>query len=313
MSGSDGVVLGIDAGGSKTLALVAGLDGVVRGRARSGAGNYHAVGFAAASSAITDAAREALRSAGCEASEVRAVCLGAAGVDRPDDRALWTEWARQAFPDAKARIVNDALIVLAAATAGDCCGLAVIAGTGSIVYGRDARGETSRAGGWGYLMGDEGSNFSIGQAALRAVTRAADGRAQPTGLTPALLEHWELKQPSDLVAKVYGDTNRKDISRLGRLVEAVAETGDEVARRILEEAGQELAVAANAVVRRLDLKDDISCALAGAVLTRGERVRGSLLRHAQQAGLQLDPVVLVEEPAYGAVELAIETVLREST
>lgn len=303
---TDSVVLGIDAGGSKTLALVAGVDGKLLGRARGGPGNYNTVGFAAASAAITEAARDALFAAGAQAVQVRALCLGAAGVNRPEDGALWVEWARQAFPAARAVIVNDAMVVLASAAPLDCCGLAIIAGTGSIVYGRDQQGNLARAGGWGYLMGDEGSNYALGQAALRAVSRAADNREPATLLTGLLLKHWSLEQPNDLVGKVYGECSRKDIARLGRLVEAAADAGDLVARGILEDAGRELALAARAVANHLSLTGELACALAGAVLTRGERVRESFLRHTAAGGLHLDPVVIVHEPAIGAVRLALE-------
>lgn len=306
------VVLGIDAGGSKTVVLVADAAGLTLGQARGGPANYHAVGFAAASAAITDTAREALRAAQVEARQVRALCLGAAGVDRPEDRALWMEWARQAFPAAAARVVNDALIVLAAGAAEDagsvirCCGLAVIAGTGSIVYGRDENGNTARAGGWGYLLGDEGSNYAIGRAALNAITRAADGRGPQTALVGAVLRHWSLAEPAHLVGKVYGDISRNDISRLGRVVESTADAGDAVALAILEEAGRELALAAGAVVARLGLAGDIPCALAGAVLIRGPRVRDAFRHAAEQAGLSLKPLALVEDPAVGAVRMALE-------
>lgn len=303
---TDAVVLGIDAGGSKTLALAAGLDGTILGRARSGPGNYNTVGFAAASSAITDASREALLAAGVQPQQVRALCLGAAGVNRPEDGALWLEWARQAFPDAKASVVNDALVVLASAAPLDCCGLAIIAGTGSIVYGRDDQGNLASAGGWGYMMGDEGSNYALGQAALRAVSRAADNREPATLMTDLILKHWGLAHVNDLVGKVYGETSRKDIARLGRIVEASAEAGDLVARGILEDAGRELALAARAVADKLQLSGTLACALAGAVLTRGERVREAFLRHAEAGGLRLEPVVIVHEPAFGAVRLALE-------
>lgn len=301
------IVLGIDAGGSKTLVLAAGLSGEELGRAKGGPGNYHAVGFAAASAAVNDSVREALRAAQADPLRVRALCLGAAGVDRPEDRALWLEWARQAFPDAKAVVVNDALVVMAAGAPPPCCGLAVIAGTGSIVYGRDDQGNVARAGGWGYLMGDEGSNYAIGHSALRAVSRAADGRAPKTLLTRAILNHWGLEKPSDLVGKVYGEATRKDISRLGRLVEGCAEAGDPAAVRILEEAGRELALAACTVAERMGLEGEIPIALAGAVLLRGPRVREAFLREAVARGLRVGQVVLVDEPARGAVRLALDT------
>lgn len=249
--------------------------------------------------------------------QVQAICVGAAGADRPEDRGLFESWAAGAFPAAHFRISNDALIVLYAGTP-EGWGLAIISGTGSIAYGRHPDGQLARAGGWGYLLGDEGSGYAIGLAALRAATRAADGRGPRTLLLPTLLEHWQLDGPTRLVRKVYGELAgagaRAEIARLARLVEQVAAQGDACAEAILTEAGQELALAASAVAAQLAAIPGLSpggasplpCALTGGVLVNGHRVREAFTHAAAARGLALAPITLVKEPAVGAVRLARE-------
>jgi N-acetylmuramic acid 6-phosphate etherase len=299
------IVLGIDAGGSKTLALAGSLDGRILGSGQAGPANFHSAGLETAYTSMNEAVRLALFAANAEARQVQAICIGAAGADRAEDRSVWVAWVRKEFPGTVFSITNDAIIVLAAGTP-EGWGLVVISGTGSIAYGRDRQGRLARAGGWGYLMGDEGSNYAIGQAALRAVTRALDGRGPQTGLVGAVLAHWKLDDSTGLVRKVYGDLPRKEIAGLGKLVETTALSGDAVASEILDGAGHELARAAQAVVYRLELKDTVPCALAGSVLIYGSWVRPAFLKHAEGLGLQLEPVALVAEPARGAVKLAIE-------
>ncbi len=177
----DPVVLGIDAGGSKTRALVASPDGQVIGSGEAGPANYQSTGQAAAFQALAQAVGQALETARIDIQQVASLCLGAAGIDRPEDFAVFQGWAVQAFPRARLHLANDAQIVLAAGTP-EGWGLVIISGTGSIAYGRTAQGAIARAGGWGYLLGDEGSGYSIGLQALQAVMRAQDGRDGQTGL-----------------------------------------------------------------------------------------------------------------------------------
>jgi N-acetylglucosamine kinase-like BadF-type ATPase len=304
------MLIGIDAGGTKTLALLAAPGGQVLARGEAGPSNYQSAGREAALAALTQAAEGALRAAGLPRGAVTAACLGAAGADRPEDRGLFEDWAAQVFPSARFRICNDALIVLYAGTPAGW-GLAMISGTGSIAYGRRPDGQLGRAGGWGYLLGDEGSGYGIGLAALRAAVRAADGRGPATALLPALLERWSLDGPTRLVRKVYGELagapGRAEIARLSRLVEECAGDGDDTAAAILTEAGQELALAAAAVAGRLfSAPEPLPCALTGGVLVKGRRVREAFLAAAAQRGLALAPVALVEEPALGALRLAQE-------
>jgi N-acetylglucosamine kinase-like BadF-type ATPase len=310
------MLLGIDAGGTKTLAILADRAGQMLARGEAGPANYQSAGREAALAALSLAVERALAAAGAQREQVQAICLGAAGADRPEDRGIFEDWAAQACPNARSRITNDALIVLYAGTPAGW-GLALISGTGSIAYGRHPGGQLARAGGWGYLLGDEGSGYAIGLAALRAAARAADGRGPHTALLADLLAYWQLDGPTRLVRKVYGELAgagaRAEIARLARIVEQAAAQGDAVSAAILREAGQELALAAGAVVDRLAAIEPgslppgpLPCALTGGVLVKGTRVREEFLAAAAARGLALAPVTLVPEPALGAVRLAQE-------
>ncbi|MCX6030677.1 MAG: N-acetylglucosamine kinase [Chloroflexi bacterium] len=298
------LLIGIDGGGSKTVALLANADLHILGRGVAGPSNYQGIGADAAQAALGAAIAAAFTDAGLAPQPVAALCLGLAGMDRPADRDLFAGWAGRVLPDARATFVNDAELVLAAGTPGGW-GVALICGTGSIAIGRDAAGRTARAGGWGYLLGDEGSGYAIGLAALRAVMCAYDGRGPRTVLTQAVLARWELAAPPALVPKVYqGRARPGDIAALATLVESAAAGGDETARRILNEAGLALALAVGAVVQELDLPRPTPCAQAGSVIVKGQVMAATFLDAARGLGLDLAPVTLVTEPAEGALRLA---------
>ena len=300
----DVVLLGVDGGGTKTTALVADADGQVLGRGTAGGSNAKSAGEAAARGAIEAATEQAYTDAGLAFQPPRAACLGLAGVDTPADAAKWAPWVAQLLPGARVRVVNDVELVLAAGTP-EGWGVAVIAGTGAIALGRARDGRAARVGGWGWLLGDEGSGFAIGLRALQAVSRADDGRGPRTALTAAVLERWGLAEPEGLLAAAYRSPfPRAEIAALAGAVEAAAGEGDEVAEAITREAGHELALAAGAVVRRLGLAAPVPGALAGGVLVRGRAVREAMLAALRDEGLELAPVKMVVEPAKGAVVIA---------
>ncbi len=298
------LLLGVDGGGSKTLALAADGAGRVLGRGVAGPSNCQVVGVEAACAALDAATGAALASVpgGCLA----AICLGLAGAGRPPDQAAIRAWAEARYPGVPVTVVHDARLALAAGTPAGW-GIAVISGTGSLVYGADGSGNTARAGGWGYLLGDEGSAYAVGLAALRAVARAADGRAPETTLAEALLSHWNLDRPQDLIRRVYQTAlPRAEIACLAVLVESAARSGDGTARAILQSAGRELALAVQAVVCKLELPGPIPCALAGSLLVKGEAVAAAFCRSVAEFGLELAPITPVDEPARGAIRLAKE-------
>jgi N-acetylglucosamine kinase-like BadF-type ATPase len=137
---------------------------------------------------------------------------------------------------------------------GDAPGVVIVCGTGSIAYGRDRAARAARAGGWGHILGDEGSGYWIGRHALRAVARAADGRGPATALTDRVLNHFAVAGPSDLIREVYErDLRHHAVAQLARVVQQARDEGDELATQILERAAHELVGAARSVVDRLEM------------------------------------------------------------
>ena len=298
-------VIGVDGGGSKTTAVLADGRGREIGRGNAEACNYQVVGLEPAKAAILSAIQSAFQTAGIPCQPVKVVCLGLAGTGRPEDRTWVEEFVRQNNLAARLTIANDGQLLLWAGTP-DGWGVGLVSGTGSIAYGRSTDGHEARAGGWGYLMGDEGSGYAIGRAALQAVAQATDGRGAATSLTRRILAHWKLTFPGDLVAKVYrGGIGRVEIAELSALVFEESLTGDASAQRIEAQAGRDLATMLVVTTGRLHLKGVIPCALGGGVLAHSPRLADRVVRETLKLGVKLGPVNSVEEPVRGAVRLAL--------
>ncbi len=291
-------VLGLDAGGTKTVGLLAGEDGVVAGEARAGGANLHTHGELEVEKVLHDVMDRA-----AAGRPIAAVCLGMAGVDRPQDEALIRGILRRLGHRDAVRVANDAVIALVAG-APERLGLVILAGTGSIAYGADSQGGTARSGGLGWILADEGSAQWLGREALRAAVRAADGRGPQTALFALSLEAMKAEGVSDLVAAVYGQTARpSELGRLAWTVEAAATQGDPVATAILDLGASELALAARAVHERLVFSDGVvPVVLAGGAF----RACPSLVaRLRDRLGIpRAETRLLAVEPAAGALVLA---------
>lgn len=302
-------LLGIDGGGTKTVAMLSNQDGSVSGQGQSDGSNAQGTGVLAEMEA---AIQQALAQAGLPASTAfAAVVVGLAGAGRPEDRPPVEDWLRARFPSARTLLVTDAELILAALEGRP--GLAIISGTGSIVWGQDQQGIPARAGGWGPLLGDDGSGYQIGLEALRAITRAWDQVDPPTLLTGPLLSALGLNAPSELV-RFIGRTAPPpaSVARLAPLVLDCASTSDDAAIRIIAGASSALARQAMVVVRRLDLAFPVACAMAGSLLVHSRTLRELLLQRAADQGLRLDPVQIVEHPCAQALAWArrlLETTL----
>src|SRR5262249_50743045 len=246
-------VLGIDAGGTKTVCLLADEQGQVVSEARGPGANLHAAGELGVEKVLHEVMETAI---GDRDIVPAAVCLGIAGVDREDEARTVRAIMRRIGYKSRVLVVNDALIALVAGAC-DAPGIVIIAGTGSIAYGRNAGGEAARAGGWGYMIGDEGSGYWIGREALAAVMRAGDGRGPSTELTSDILSHFNVADVSRLPRIVYDrEQPRMAVAALGPIVQRVAEQGDAVAIRILERATDELVLGAHSVAARLEMRGD---------------------------------------------------------
>lgn len=307
LNGTEDLVLGVDGGGTRTVALLAARNGSgwkLLGRGEAGPSNRQAVGTEAAFDALEAATEAAFAAAGRPRKPVRAACLGLAGAGRPKDREVIREWAQRASLAGTVEVIEDAALLLAAGTPAGW-GVAVVAGTGSMAYARHADGRTARAGGWGYLMGDEGSGYAIAVAGLRAAARAADGRGPKTPLADRFLASFGLGRPEELVGAVYRGCDRAALAALAPVVLEAAAAGDPVAAEIVDAEAAELASAASAAARQLDLGPTFPVALAGGLLESCPAYRSRFLLALADRGLTADPVTVVTEPAEGAVLLAL--------
>jgi len=296
-------VLGIDAGGTKTVCLLANGEGEVLAEARGGGANLQSAGELEVEKVLHHVMEAALSQHDVLPA---AICLGIAGVDRPADADAIRGIMRRIVFKTRTLVVNDALVALVAG-AGDDSGIVVVAGTGSIAYGRNGLGQAARSGGWGYLLGDEGGGFWIGRSALSAVVRQSDGRGPATLLTAMVLEHMRLANPTELIHEIYyRDVQRHAIAGLAGLVQRAADAGDAVAAQILKRAGNELAAAAASVITRLGMRGEaFPTVLAGGVFHGVAGLQGDVEAHLSEVAPRSVIRVLDVEPAVGAVRLAI--------
>jgi N-acetylglucosamine kinase-like BadF-type ATPase len=301
-------VLGIDAGGTKTRALLADETGRVVAGAKGGGANLRTHGELEVEKVLHSVVDQAEAEAGVRAE---ALALGIAGADRPEDHAVLREILRRIGFRNRVVVTNDARIAFVAGSPLQV-GVALICGTGSIAWGRNASGETARAGGWGWHLGDEGSGFWIGERAIREVLRAADGRGPATSLDRPLFEHFGIEKPEEILRAVYdGEYPRHQVAMFSARVEESARGGDAVAREILAKASDELVAAARSVISRLDL----ATAPYDVVLSGGTFAALPGLAESVRATLAAAPARvrhLKEEPAMGAVRLALNELEREA-
>jgi glucosamine kinase len=302
------IVVGVDGGGTQTRVVVADENGRELAQA-DGPGSAVRPGSAEASAqVITAAVREALERAGIGDTMPRVLCAGVAGTGRESERhALWQALVSQ---DLASDVVvhTDAAIALDDAF-GDGAGILLVAGTGSIAYGRSPAGRTARAGGWGPVIGDDGSATWLAHRALGAVTAASDGREPETALTGALLSATECEDVHDLVAWA-AHAARADFAALAPVVVRVAEQGDLRANSLCTLAVEELALHVRALARELFVDERAACpvALAGGLLAPRSFLRRKLEHRlkAMVPGAQVRHADVV--PVRGAVRGALRLI-----
>ncbi|HXG83340.1 MAG TPA: BadF/BadG/BcrA/BcrD ATPase family protein [Pyrinomonadaceae bacterium] len=299
--------LGVDGGGTKTQVVLLNDENHFVSEGFAGASNPLRVGVETAVSNIVKAAEAACDAADRSRGDIVSAALGLAGVRREDLRRRIRESFFSRMRIKNIEVTTDAEIALYGVTLGKA-GLVVIAGTGSVCMGRNAGGEIETAGGWGPLAGDEGGGAGIARRALQAIAKASDGRGKPTDLSDMAIEYFRAGKLEDLAVAIYAPTiDNARIAGFARFVVEVAEAGDETAVEILREAGRELGMAAEAVIKKLKLKSHkfpVGC--VGGIFKAGELITASLLetirRTAPKAILSAPKLV----PAHAAALLAFE-------
>jgi glucosamine kinase len=269
------IYVGIDGGGTHTTALATDALGRELARLQGDAGLVRSTDPTAGAAALADLTERVLTAAGASLPAT-GLCCALAGAGREEDQlAIAAALQREAVTE-RARVITDADAAFHDAFATGP-GILLIAGTGSIALGRNAASRTARVGGWGALLGDEGSGYALGLAALRASVRAHDGRAPETALLPGLLAHLVLGSPDDLIHWTTAAGKRK-IAALAPLVLEAAAAGDNVACAAVAEAARDLAAHVQSLHHHLrPWPAPARIALAGGLIAPGGPLRPALL------------------------------------
>ena len=286
---------GVDGGQSSTYALIGDASGRVLGAGRGGPSNHVAAseGRAKFTGAIQSCLAAACVNAGLDATAIRfaSACLGFSGGPADKEAIL-----QEILPSDRTMVTHDALIALSGANCGEP-GLITVAGTGSIAFGRNASGKTARAGGWGYVFGDEGGGFYIVRQAVRAALRFEEGWGDATSLRRMFLDAAAASDINQLVHRFYTpEFPRPRLAAFAKLVDDAAENGDAIAREILNEAARDLAIIAAAVrVQLFEKADPARVAYIGGVF----RSRTVLATFTELVGKSVAPPIY--GPAAGAL------------
>lgn len=299
--------LGIDGGGSKTAAIVVDENMEPLGEGRAGPSNHLRVGIEVARDSVERATLQACATAGVKLTEIDYAYCGIAGADHPVHRQTLVESLRNLFSGEQFTVDSDARVALAAGVGIDTPGVVIIAGTGSVAFGRNKRGFEARAGGWGPTLGDEGSGYSIARRGLAAIVRAHDGRGPKTLITDLLCRHHGMCEPRDLPVFVYAPTTHADDIAVyfGIVIEA-AMRGDAVAEEIVASEGRDLGLTVAAVIRKLEMQDEaVSVAFTGGAFTAGELLTKPLAEQLLQVAPAATVHAALERPVLGAARMAI--------
>jgi N-acetylglucosamine kinase-like BadF-type ATPase len=295
--------LGIDGGGTKTTCAV-GDETRLLASADGGPSNIVRVGETRARQSLREAVQRACVAAGIQPEQVVRTCVGGSGAARPELAAIVREILSEILAS-PIDVVGDMEIALEAAF-GDGPGVIVIAGTGSIAYGRDKNGETVRAGGWGFEIGDEGSAHWIGRAAVKAILRASDRDGDVVALSAlarGLFKAWGVSSFLDL-ARAANSIPAPDFAVL---FPAVIASADDVAREVLGKAGTELAQVAAVVIERLfgiQGPSPVPVAMTGGVFRHAQLVREAFYNELHTLAPCAHVIPEVVDPVEGALRMA---------
>lgn len=275
---SHNLYLGVDGGGTKTHIVLIDYRKNFVCEGFAGASNPLRVGLEPAVSNIIQAINSACDRFHLSRGDITSAVLGLAGVRREDLRRRVLERFKNLTGIRKIHITTDAEIAFYGTTFGKA-GVVLIAGTGSICYGKDEKGNVATAGGWGPIAGDEGGGISIARRGLQAIAKAADGRGKPTRLTEAGRDYFRSNSPQDLLIAIYSpQIDNARIAGFARFVVETAQEGDEIAREILKEAGFELGLSAFAVIKSLGLsKRKVPIGQVGSIFKAGQLLTDSLI------------------------------------
>jgi N-acetylglucosamine kinase-like BadF-type ATPase len=299
------LVLAVDAGATHTRAVIANADGTVSGKGLAGPGNSYAVGPIRSLENLHKATTQALRKSGVKRSQISVAVVGSASVDYDGSGAEPIALSiKRNLPAARILVKADALIALEGALAGGA-GIVIVCGTGSIVLGKDSSGSVVKIGGWGPLMGDEGSAQWVGREALRRAALAADRTGPPTLLIERLLDKYRLRSFDRIIDAVYKrHMTPAELGMLAPIVSSAAQEGDEVARDIFRTGAEALASQAAQAATRLKLRA-ARISYQGSMFNTGPLLLNPLRTRLRRLAPQAKLMVPAFSPVAGAFLLAL--------
>jgi N-acetylglucosamine kinase-like BadF-type ATPase len=281
--------LGIDGGGTKTRCLL-GDENSVLGTGTSSSCKVQRVGEACAHDALAAAIHEACVQAGISPRQITRTCAGITGAGRLEIANVMQDLL-SSIVGGEIEIIGDVEVGFEDAF-GSGPGVIVIAGTGSIAYGRNSRGKTARAGGWGHAISDEGSGYWIGVEAVKAALHESDGQGHSDLLNSAM-GAVGAKSFDDFIVRVNEDS-QPDYAALFPTVLAAADLGNSIASAVLNQAGIELAKLAGTVLKGIHAdSDEISLASHGGAIANSSIVMKSFARELR---LQFPRIRLTDQP-----------------
>jgi len=311
-------VLCIDGGGTKTVCVLATLDGKVIGRGSGGTTNPNLVSALEINETLQKAIQEAIQN--LPELQIEAVCGGIAGVGASEEKRVEVSnvigqilstppfchaLSKRFNPSVNIEVVSDVVITLVAG-AGKRHGIVAISGTGSVVYGETVKGQRIKVGGWGYQL-DEGSGYAIGRKAIKEILRAYDANGKTTLLAQKVLNVWNLSSMQDVVDYIYQKTTKPtDIANLAKIVNSAASAGDESAKDILRKTAKDLYFNIAAAIKQIDFgKEGATLVLSGGVLTNIKIVSEIIIKKVRAELPAITAIQLCREPVKGAIILAL--------
>ncbi|MBZ9569325.1 hypothetical protein KJA16_00190 [Patescibacteria group bacterium] len=301
-----GYVIGVDGGGTKTIAALANLKGKILKLAKTGPSNLRNVGIKKAAENIALAIKKVLPKKG----KILSTFIALAAVEEEYKfkkerikKEILKEKGVSKISKGKIEIGSDQVIAFRAGT-DDKDGVVLISGTGCVARGWKGNKE-AKVSGWGWLD-DEGSGFWAGQRGFQAVLKELDGRGPKTKITKLIFKEWKLKNKEDLLKKVYSKNSIRQVSCISRIVDKAAEEGDKIAKSIMKEAGKQLAQATISVIKKLNFKNQKFPLVLVGRMFRSKVVLKKVKSQVKKIAPRVKFIRPKKEPVLGAVKLAIE-------
>ncbi len=300
-------VIGVDGGGTKTELALIDLEGNLVGMERVGSTNYQAVGGEKLRDELLEGFSALANGTNVDIDRIDHIFLGLAGAGRQQDQ----EEIKALFDDTvfagKITVDSDAIVALAGAF-GTKPGIILIAGTGAICFGSNQDGKVVRSGGWGYLLGDEGSGYYFGREAIMAALKDFDGRGEKTDLKEKLKQHFELDSIDKIIPLIYQNKiDRVAVANIAPLVFELAKGGDLISEEIVRKAGIEMGLLTKSVANQLAFSgEEINVALIGSIFKQRDMLVNQISKELFEISWNVTIVEPRFQPTFGSALMGLK-------